>query len=163
MDNTKSCYQLIKTLTKFEKNLHIHYGFSFKKTDNSVKYRTTVRSHDTFCPLTQAWHVNCPITLSNYKHDAYTVLLVLIAMVITHRVQEFDIVLINNNFIARKIHWFQYQDTNCLSLSFSHLQVQRNSWQLFGTLILFWCLQLWRRSHLQGARAYMLPFWVQKR
>ena len=36
---------------------------------------TTANSHDAFCPLTQAWHVNYSITLSNYNHDAYTYLL----------------------------------------------------------------------------------------
>ena len=51
------------------------------------KQQLTLREHDAFCPLTQAWQVNCPlncpitelcsITLSNYKHDAYSILLVL--------------------------------------------------------------------------------------
>ena len=37
------------------------------------------RAHDAFCPLTQAWRIKCPITLTNQEHDAYiqTVLLVL--------------------------------------------------------------------------------------
>ena len=34
------------------------------------------RVHEAFCPPTQAFRVNCPITLSSYKHDAYTVLVV---------------------------------------------------------------------------------------
>ena len=38
-----------------------------------MKCETTVHTYDAFCPLTQAWHVNCPFncpsTLSNYKHD----------------------------------------------------------------------------------------------
>ena len=48
---------------------------------SSAKCETIAHSYDAFCPLTQAWRVNCPfncpITLSSYKHDAYTVLLVL--------------------------------------------------------------------------------------
>ena len=56
--------------------------FHLKKTSiNLAKYETIARADDAFCPFTQAWLVNCsfscPITLSNYKHDAYTVLLVL--------------------------------------------------------------------------------------
>ena len=37
----------------------------------------TARANDAYGPITQAQGVNCSITLSNYKHDAYTVLLVL--------------------------------------------------------------------------------------
>ena len=48
---------------------------------SSAKCETIAHLYDAFCPLTQAWRVNCPfhcpITLSSYKHDAYTVLLVL--------------------------------------------------------------------------------------
>ena len=39
----------------------------------SAKCTTTIHAHDAYCPLTQAWHVNYPITLSNYKHDIFTV------------------------------------------------------------------------------------------
>ena len=80
LDDTKSFYQLIKTMTKFKKETRPRlYVFIKKKTRtfNSAKCETTVRTHDAFCPLTQAWRVNCPITPSNYKHDAYIVLLVL--------------------------------------------------------------------------------------
>ena len=49
-----------------------------------MKCKTTVHTHDTFCPLAQAWHVsypfNCPITLSNYKHVVYNVLSVGLVM-----------------------------------------------------------------------------------
>ena len=67
---------------KIWKKLDIGCMFSLKKKnsqlweiqDNSVHMML-------FCPLTQIWHVNCPsncpITLSNYKHDVYTNLLVL--------------------------------------------------------------------------------------
>ena len=71
-------------LTKFEKETRHRlwlYVFNKKRKRkkkaivNSAKCETTV--HDAFCSLTQAWRgncpSNCPITLSNYKHD--TVLL----------------------------------------------------------------------------------------
>ena len=77
LDDMKSCYQLIKTMTKFEEKTRHQFH---KTTVNSAKCETIVRTHDTFCPLTQAWCVNCPFncpfTRSNYKHDVYTVLLV---------------------------------------------------------------------------------------
>ena len=64
-----------KNMTIWEETRHWLYVFIKTTTD------TTMRAHDTFCPLLEAWHVNCPfncpITLSNYKHGAYTVLLVL--------------------------------------------------------------------------------------
>ena len=66
--------------------MNIGYLFSLKKkkTVNSMKCKTTVHTHDTFCPLAQAWHVsypfNCPITLSNYKHVVYNVLSVGLVM-----------------------------------------------------------------------------------
>ena len=71
LDSTKSCYQLIKTMTKFEKETRpiICFHLKKKKTVNSMKCETTAHMRDVFCPLTQARHVNCPITLSNYKHD----------------------------------------------------------------------------------------------
>ena len=52
----KSCYQLIKTMTIFEKETkHQLYMSVFRKkkktTVNSVKCKTTVCTHDTFCPL----------------------------------------------------------------------------------------------------------------
>ena len=36
-----------------------------------------MRDSITYCPLTQAPRIYCPIALSNYRHDAYTVLLLL--------------------------------------------------------------------------------------
>ena len=69
-------------MEKFEKETrHWLNVFIRKKTTvNSAKCETTERVHEAFCPLTQAWrvncHFNCPITLSNYKHNAYTFLLV---------------------------------------------------------------------------------------
>ena len=48
---------------------------------NSAKYETTARARDAFCPFTQTLRVNCPfnfpITLSNYKHEAFNFLLML--------------------------------------------------------------------------------------
>ena len=78
LDDTKSSYQLIKTMSKFEKKTrHPLYSF-IEKTVNLAKGKTMVHTNDVFCLLTQAWHVNCPfncpITLSNYKCDLSTVL-----------------------------------------------------------------------------------------
>ena len=39
--------------------------------------RTARSAHVHVRTYTQAWRVNCPIALSNYEHDAYTVLLML--------------------------------------------------------------------------------------
>ena len=66
----------------------IRCTFSSKKktTVKGAKCETIACTCDTFFPLTQAWCVNCPITLSNYKHDVYTVLLVL---KLSWRTQEF--------------------------------------------------------------------------
>ena len=51
VDDKKSCYQLITTMTEFEKETrHWFYTFSFKI--NSAKCETTARAHDAFCPLT---------------------------------------------------------------------------------------------------------------
>ena len=71
LDNTKSRNQLIKTMTKFEKEtVHRLYVFP-KKKQLTLQNETTAHVHDAFCPLTQAWRVNCPfncpITLSSYK------------------------------------------------------------------------------------------------
>ena len=53
------------------------WTFILKTTVKSAKCKTTARAHDALCTLTQACQVNCPfncpIKLSNYKHDAYTV------------------------------------------------------------------------------------------
>ena len=64
---------------KFEKeNKPCLYFFVKKKpTVNSLKCMTAMHAHDAYCPFRQAWHLNCNITLSNYKHDVFTVLLVL--------------------------------------------------------------------------------------
>ena len=63
-------------MTKLDKEMDFVISFHKKKTTttlNLAKCETTVHTHDVFCPLIQAWHVNCPITLSNYKYDVYTV------------------------------------------------------------------------------------------
>ena len=69
-----------KNMIIWEETRYRLYIF-IKKTTTTTD--TTMRANDMFCPLPRAWHVNCPfncpITLSNYKHDAYTVLLVLIS------------------------------------------------------------------------------------
>ena len=77
LNDTKSCYQLIKTMTKFEKEFLCFP----KKKDSLTKCKTTACAQHVFCPLTQTGHAicpfNCPTTLSNYKHDTFTVLFVL--------------------------------------------------------------------------------------
>ena len=74
----------IRQLLPINKNMTIceetrHRLYLFIKTTTTTD--TTTCAHDTFCPLPQAWHVNCPfncpITPPSYKHGVYTVLLVL--------------------------------------------------------------------------------------
>ena len=48
LDDTKSCYQLIKTMTKSEKDSH-----KKQLTVNLAKCVTTVHTHDTYCLFTQ--------------------------------------------------------------------------------------------------------------
>ena len=53
----------MKTMAKFEKETrHRLYVFIKKKTVDSAKCGTTARAHDTLCPPTHAWRVNCPIS-----------------------------------------------------------------------------------------------------
>ena len=62
----------------------VNYHEPFERKHDSqwqwMKVKTIVDYHQPSWPfergLTQAWRVNCPITLSNYKHDVYNVLLV---------------------------------------------------------------------------------------
>ena len=69
-------------MTKFEKETRHQFYVFIKKgtTAKLAKCKTTAHALDAFCPLIQALCVDCPfscpITLSNYKHDAYTVQLV---------------------------------------------------------------------------------------
>ena len=42
--------------------------FITKTSINSAKCETTARAHDAFCPLTQAWRVNCPVPLTVLLH-----------------------------------------------------------------------------------------------
>ena len=61
----------IKTMTKFEQETRHRLSLFIKKTKvNSAKCETTARPHGAIYLLAQ-------IAPSNYKHDAYTVLLVL--------------------------------------------------------------------------------------
>ena len=68
-------------MTETEKETGHHLYIFIKKKNNSLLSKMQDNS-----AFTQAWHVNCPfncpITLSNYKHDVYT-------MMITNFVQEF--------------------------------------------------------------------------
>ena len=73
LDDTTSCYQLIKTITEFGKETRhrIYFFIKKKKTfsllgemrDNNAR---TWRDLSAYTGMTR----NCPITLSNYKHDA---------------------------------------------------------------------------------------------
>ena len=72
---------------------------------NIIKCKTTTHANEALCPLTRAWHVNCPfncaITPSNNKHDRWLgdcPISAQIRLVITNQVWEyyFVIVLINN-------------------------------------------------------------------
>ena len=71
LDDKKFFYQQILTITKLEKETKHQLNVFIKK--NSLKCATTARAYT----YTQAWLVNCPITQSNYKHDTYSVLLLL--------------------------------------------------------------------------------------
>ena len=70
-------------MTEFEKETKRRvYIFIKISTFNSAKCETTARAHDAFCHLHRHDVLTVPLTvliytLSNYKHDAYTVLLVL--------------------------------------------------------------------------------------
>ena len=52
LDNTKSCYQLIKTMTKFEKATRHRLYIFIKKIVNSARFKTTACAHGEFCALT---------------------------------------------------------------------------------------------------------------
>ena len=54
MDDEKACYQLIKTVTKFEKESRYQL-YVFRKTkNNTAECETTVPAHDAFFSLIQA-------------------------------------------------------------------------------------------------------------
>ena len=79
----KSCYQLIKSITKFENYKTRHQFYVFMKKKTSLLGKMWDKSVCTWhvLLLTLLWHVNCPfnhaITLSNYNHDTDIVLSVL--------------------------------------------------------------------------------------
>ena len=73
-----------KLWKNLRKKLDIGYTVFIQKNNttlNWAKCATTDRAHNAFCPLTQARLANCPfdwpITQSNNKHDAHTVLLLI--------------------------------------------------------------------------------------
>ena len=94
LDDTKSCYQLIKTMTKFGKEIRYRlYVFTKKQrqqqqfTRRNARHQRAhmirsvhLRRHDVLTvPLTvllQAWRVHCPISAQ-------------IGLVITNHIQEF--------------------------------------------------------------------------
>ena len=69
------CYQLIKTMTKFEKKLDISYTFSSRKKKQPLT-RRNARQQRAHMTRSVRLHGH-DVTLSNYKHDVYSVLLVL--------------------------------------------------------------------------------------
>ena len=94
MDDTKSCYQLMKTMAKFEKETrHRLYVFIKKKTVDSAKCGTTARAHDAFCPPTHAWRVNCPFNCPIHSPSTsmthHCPISAQIGLVITNHVREF--------------------------------------------------------------------------
>ena len=54
LNDMKSCCQLIKIMTKFEKETRQRLYVLIKKTVKSAKCETTARVHNAFCPLPQA-------------------------------------------------------------------------------------------------------------
>ena len=64
----KSCYQLIKSITKFENyKLDISFMFSWKKKPvNLAKCETRVCAHDTFCYLHCYDMLTVPLTILLY-------------------------------------------------------------------------------------------------
>ena len=69
-------------MTNLWKKLDIDFTFSWKKKKEKKQLTwQNATQHDLFRPLTLAWCINflfnCPTTLSNQKHDVYSILLVL--------------------------------------------------------------------------------------
>ena len=71
------------SITSLRKKLDIGYTFSWKDNGSVAEMRgTTAHAYNTHYSLTQAWHVNCSIQVSSYKHCP-------IGLVITNHMQEF--------------------------------------------------------------------------
>lgn len=79
LDQVRSCYQLIKAMTNFQKyTSHQVYIFMGKKTFNSAKCRAAACTNDTYCTITQ----------SNNKHSTHWPISALIGLLITFHVRE---------------------------------------------------------------------------
>ena len=99
LDNTNSCYQLIKTMTKFETEPDICYTCSWKKKTTtsvtSAKCKTTASAHDAFCLLSYISMVfyfpfNCPInTVQLQAWSIHHPITAQMGQVITNHVPEF--------------------------------------------------------------------------
>ena len=86
LDSTKSCYHLIQTMTKFEKQTS-HWWYVFMKQrlnrlnvwpQHAFVTRTVyLQRHDAFTDQQHCPIINMTRTLSSYKLDTYTVQLVL--------------------------------------------------------------------------------------
>ena len=79
--NRGLCGEMSLKIFEFEKipphepRLQVNCSLTVRIRILSITSMTRLLSHYTV--QLQAWRVHCPITVSNYKHDAYNVLLVL--------------------------------------------------------------------------------------
>ena len=101
LDDTNSCYQLIKTMTKFEKETRHRLYFFIKKKH----YLDDIRDNSscTWCVLSTYTGMTCELSL---QLSYYTVQLQVwrlhcplsaqIGMVITNHVREFFVMVLNN-------------------------------------------------------------------
>ena len=98
-----------------------------KETINLVKCNTTTHADDVFCPLTLAWCINflfnCPITLSNQKHDVYSILLVLKSGWWSPIMFENFIVLIDIEMLACVGGWKKFGSRSALVEYFKQLNM----------------------------------------
>ena len=92
-----------------------------------AKCNTTTHADDVFCPLTLAWCINflfnCPITLSNQKHDVYSILLVLKSGWWSPIMFENFIVLIDIEMLACVGGWKKFGSRSALVEYFKQLNM----------------------------------------
>ena len=92
-----------------------------------AKCNTTTHADDVFCPLTLAWYINflfnCPITLSNQKHDVYSILLVLKSGWWSPIMFENFIVLIDIEMLACVGGWKKFGSRSALVEYFKQLNM----------------------------------------
>ena len=63
LDDKKDTYQLIKTMTKFEKESRYQLYVFIKTTVYWAKCETTAPAHDAFCPLIRHDVLTVPLTV----------------------------------------------------------------------------------------------------